>query len=75
MTVLELILKLQAFDPTMRVVVNGYEGDYDEPMVGQTWVHLYRQGQPYCGCYADAYYDQDEKDAKDRGTLVVVIAR
>jgi hypothetical protein len=75
MIVSELIDKLKAMPRDMRVVVNGYEGDYDEPNVGETWVHLDRDGGPYCGCYADAYYDQKEEDAKDRGTLVIVISR
>ena len=31
MTVKELISKLESFDPNMLVVVDGYEGGYDDP--------------------------------------------
>lgn len=69
MTVGGLIEKLKAMPQDMRVVVDGYEGDYDEPAVGETWVHLDIPGGEYGGCYKDAYYD------KSGATLVIVIAR
>jgi hypothetical protein len=40
MTVAELIEKLRAMPQDMRVVVNGYEGDFDEPHIIEGWADL-----------------------------------
>jgi hypothetical protein len=36
MTVAELIEHLKQFDPNMRVVVDGYEGGFDDPKISET---------------------------------------
>lgn len=36
MTVAELIKALSQFDPDLKVVVDGYEGGFDEPRISET---------------------------------------
>jgi hypothetical protein len=40
MTVAELIETLKNYDPNMRIVVNGYEGGYDEPQIKESTARL-----------------------------------
>ena len=73
MTVSELIESLQQFDPTLAVLVRGYEGGYEyvtgsseKPMLLD--VHSDRDKEWYYGPHeiADEYYGEIDKDGKKR---------
>jgi hypothetical protein len=80
MTVAELIDKLRAMPQDMRVVVDGCEGDYDDPIVHPGWAVIDESEGKYpwylwVGRHRDvARYD--EKRRNEVGAkLVIVIAR
>lgn len=61
MTVAELIKILKAYPPKMPVVVDGYEGDFDEPVVRRAERERgVRNVHPsYFGCYPDVTRKND----------------
>lgn len=75
MTVAELIDKLRAMPQDMRVVVDGYEGDVDEPVVTEEWVIFDRgfDGQHFQIRGAAKYLL--ESRAGERQNLVILIGR
>ena len=66
MTVQELIEKLKELDPSLRVLVDGYEGGYEEPRF--VFVEGFRMGVNPPGCEgphvlsSDGYYARDYPD-------------
>ena len=72
MTVGELIAALQAYDPALVVVVDGYEGGYDDPELGEETIKLNVSPPPpwYEGRH-EGIYGTDKSD----GTPVLVIGR
>ena len=68
MTVQQLIDALKLQDPAALVVVNGYEGGYNTPVIQIEWCRL-DVAEPYCGEHAEA--KAHEADA----VQVVVVSR
>lgn len=54
MIVSELIAELQKYPPDQRVIVDGYEGGFDDPTVSTHQVIL-NEPEAYCGEHAVAY--------------------
>jgi hypothetical protein len=80
MIVAELINKLRAMPQDMRVVVNGYEGDFDDPNVYEEWVTIdCNEGRDDVGWWMGKHEDvggYDEKRRREMGAeLVIVISR
>lgn len=53
MTVAELIALLRQYPDDARVVVEGYEGGYDDPIVQTRWVGVRWRAPWYEGVYSD----------------------
>jgi hypothetical protein len=62
MTIADLIRELQKYDPGMRVLVDGYEGGFDDPIVSTEYV-LLNQPEMYSGKHQRAWVDEDKKRA------------
>lgn len=63
-TVAQLIAALQAFPPETRVVVDGYESGYDDPLAPKLMMLEAEDWGEYCGDYDEG-----------RGFPAVVISR
>lgn len=76
MTVAELILALQQYDPKLRVIVKGYEGGYDDAdYAEQLKIGLDVHTAWYYGKHedADAWYVKEAKDPEIKIENAVLI--
>ena len=68
MKIKELIEKLQQFDPELMVVVDGYEGGYDDPIVGPVKKLNLNVNEEW-------YNGKHEWSRKDEGVDALIIER
>jgi len=68
MKIKELIEKLQQFDPELMVVVDGYEGGYDDPIVGPVKKLKLNANEEW-------YYGNHEWSKTDEGVEALLIER
>ena len=63
MTVSELIAQLQQYPEDMRVIVDGYEGGYDDiKSVHTIPIMVNVNDQSYMGSHDDPFYDDETAD-------------